>query len=76
MAQLGVCRTCGKTVSDEAPTCPHCGQPSPYTSAPAPASRAMDLARQGKKIEAIKLVREEMGIDLKGAKDIVDSWGK
>ena len=30
MATLGWCRVCGRTVSDEARACPHCGQPDPY----------------------------------------------
>lgn len=79
MAQLGVCRTCGKMVSSEAISCPHCGQPMPYTDGKVidssrPHSRAQDLLRQGRKIEAIKVVREETGLGLKEAKDLVESW--
>jgi ribosomal protein L7/L12 len=33
----------------------------------------INLIRQGKKIEAIRLYREETGTDLKQAKDFVDS---
>jgi ribosomal protein L7/L12 len=35
----------------------------------------LELARQGKKIEAIKVYREMTGTDLKTAKDFVDSLG-
>ncbi len=34
-----------------------------------------DLAFRGKKIEAIKVLREETGLSLKEAKDIVDRLG-
>ncbi|MHA3020060.1 ribosomal protein L7/L12 [Mycobacterium sp. BMJ-28] len=34
-----------------------------------------DLALQGKKIEAIKVLRSETGLSLKEAKDIVDRLG-
>ncbi|MBI3226877.1 MAG: ribosomal protein L7/L12 [Mycolicibacterium cosmeticum] len=34
-----------------------------------------DLAFQGKKIQAIKVLREETGLTLKEAKDIVDRLG-
>ena len=79
MAKLGVCKTCGKMVSNEAMSCPHCGQPMPYSDpkvidSTRSHSRALDLARQGRKIEAIKVVREETGLGLKEAKDLVDSW--
>lgn len=37
-------------------------------------SQARALAKAGRKIEAIKLVRERTGLDLKAAKDRVDSW--
>lgn len=78
MAKLGVCKTCKGMVSDEATYCPHCGQPWPYV---APSStedprlgEARQLARDGRKIEAIKVVREITGLGLKEAKDMVESW--
>jgi hypothetical protein len=70
---LGSCRTCGGKVSAEARTCPHCGQPFPFTD-------RFDGARlelnRGNKINAIKLVREITGWDLAEAKRLVDSWEK
>ncbi len=55
-------------------------QDSPEPSAPAPAQLPAELAatvrgllQRGDKIEAIKLVRERMQIDLKDAKELVDS---
>lgn len=81
MAQLGVCRTCGGMVSSEAISCPHCGQPMPYTEGKvidksSSHSQARELLKQGRKIEAIKVVREETGLGLKEAKDLVESWEK
>jgi len=38
--------------------------------------RALELVRAKRKIEAIKLVREEQGLGLKEAKDVVDAWEK
>ena len=35
----------------------------------------INLVRQGKKIEAIRIYREETGVGLKQAKDFVDSLG-
>ena len=37
-------------------------------------TEARTLARNGRKIEAIKLVREHTGLDLKSAKDYVERW--
>ena len=48
---------------------------------PAPAPTALDgdaearaLAAAGNKIHAIKVVREQSGMSLKAAKDLVESW--
>jgi hypothetical protein len=38
MAIIGQCKACGDRVSDQAATCPHCGQPHPYLPVPAPGS--------------------------------------
>jgi hypothetical protein len=35
MATIGLCKACRQVVSDEATTCVHCGQPSPYQAPPA-----------------------------------------
>lgn len=78
MAKLGVCKTCKGMVSDEATSCPHCGQPWPYVSAGGNDDprfvEARQLNKDGRKIEAIKLVREITGLGLKEAKDLVESW--
>ncbi|MBB3605135.1 large subunit ribosomal protein L7/L12 [Mycolicibacterium sp. BK556] len=55
------------------------GAPPAPTPAPAPAatgqvsSEVLQLARQGKKIQAIKVLREQTGLGLKESKDIVDA---
>ena len=48
---------------------------SPHSAAqlPAAGSDVKDLARAGKKIEAIKLYRAQTGLGLKEAKDAVDA---
>ncbi len=49
---------------------------SPAVEAPAPGSLEADvlaLMQGGKKIQAVKLCRERKGIDLKAAKDYVES---
>ena len=61
----------GDKVSREALTCPHCGQPFPF---PEGFDGARLELRRGNKINAIKLVREITGMNLKEAKDLVDSW--
>ena len=56
--------------------------PSAATDDPAPAPASIDdayaearaLAAAGNKIHAIKVVREQSGISLKAAKDLVESW--
>ena len=48
--------------------------PGAPASAPDPYAEARLLAASGKKINAIKLVREQTGMDLRDAKDLVDSW--
>jgi ribosomal protein L7/L12 len=72
MATLSACRTCGGKISTEARMCPHCGQPNPYESSLAGKVRLI-LRETNNKITAIKFVREQTGIDLKEAKDLVDS---
>lgn len=76
MATLTLCRCCKARISDEAATCPACGQPEPARGAPWEAwhAEARALTAAGKKINAIKLVREKTGLGLKEAKDLVESW--
>ena len=71
--QLTHCRCCNGLVSDQAKWCPHCGQPEPGPT-PTWEVEARNLVRQGKKINAIKMVRESTGMGLKEAKDLVESW--
>jgi hypothetical protein len=71
--KLVSCRCCNARVSDEARTCPACGQPDPGPR-PTWEAEARSLAARGNKIEAIKLMREMTGLGLKEAKDLVESW--
>lgn len=73
MPKLGPCRACKAQVSSEARSCPHCGQPLPFLDG---LEEAEGLFRAGDKMGAIKKVRKLAGLDLKGAKDLVDSWDK
>jgi ribosomal protein L7/L12 len=68
---LGHCRCCKAQVSSEARTCPHCGQPRPFADG---LVEARNELANGRKINAIKLVREATGLDLKEAMDLVESW--
>ncbi len=72
MPNLGWCICCGGRVSIEARTCPHCGQPDPYDGEGWMAE-VRNLVRQDKKIQAIKIVREYTKLDLKEAKEFVES---
>ena len=69
MVPLGFCKTCKKPVSQEAQSCPHCGQPEPYE--PVPDDVRLLLARK-QTIQAIKRVQELTGMDLKASKDFVE----
>ena len=56
--------------------CKHCGRDLKFGRAVIIKweTEARELLRTGKTIEAIKTVREGTGLDLKGAKDLVDGW--
>jgi len=71
MLKLGMCRCCSGKVSNEAKSCPHCGQPDPYSDIYEEKIQA--LLRRGEKIQAIKLIRDMTGCGLKEAKDYVDA---
>jgi len=73
MSTLGLCRYCSEKISTGATICPYCGQAAPYSSLPSfDDSEVRLLVKQGKKIQAIKLLREITGWGLKKAKDYVD----
>ena len=72
MIALGFCKACKGRVSQEAKSCPHCGQPEPYQ--PLPDDIRLLVAR-GNKIEAIKRLRELTGMDLKDSKDFINALG-
>jgi predicted amidophosphoribosyltransferase len=82
------CGKCGVTLRPEERFCGKCGYPAPenvkpqmhdeplpFRAAPndALAQAARTLLLQGRKIQAIKLVRERTGCGLKEAKDFVES---
>ncbi len=51
------------------------GAAAPVSAAPADQyAEARAAAAAGNKIEAIKIVREQSGLGLKAAKDLVESW--
>ena len=72
MIPLGFCKACKGKVSQEAKTCPQCGQPEPYQSIPGDVQL---LLTRGRKLEAIKRIRELTGMDLKASKEFVESVG-
>ena len=74
MPTLGPCRCCYGKVSSEAAVCPHCGQPHPAPLESEWMSAARSELFQGNKIKAIKIVRDNTGLGLKEAKDLVESW--
>ncbi|MEV4417473.1 hypothetical protein [Catellatospora sp. NPDC049609] len=52
---------------------PAAGQPAGPPAGPELMANARDLKRQGRLIEAVKLVRRHSGLTLREAKDVVDS---
>jgi hypothetical protein len=74
------CSACGATLTEGARFCAACGAavapaaPSPAGGAGTPLENDVrDLLRKGQKIEAIKLVREHTGFDLRQAKERVEA---
>ncbi len=71
--QLVHCRCCNGLVSDQAKSCPHCGQPEPGPTA-SWEFEAREPLRQGKKIDAVKVVRQHTGMGLAETTHLVESW--
>ena len=70
------CRHCGSMLDQPAALAAPVSQPATTMPASAPHDEFADvreLARQGKKIPAIKLLRENTGLGLKETKDFVDN---
>ena len=70
MVPLGLCKVCKGTVSQEAASCPRCGQPGPYQPLP---DQVRILLASGRTLEAIKKIRELTGMDLKASKAFIES---
>ncbi|MEY8339465.1 zinc-ribbon domain-containing protein [Lachnospiraceae bacterium 62-35] len=70
------CPECGREVSDKADKCIHCGYPlkvkSIINNQEYDLSYELELVLDGKNIEAIKSVREKIGLGLADGKSIID----
>jgi ribosomal protein L7/L12 len=78
---MSYCPFCQEPVSKSAGNCPHCGaflgeddhQKSPDYAAGSLTQRVFDLIRQHRKLEAIKLYKDETGAGLWEAKEAVEA---
>jgi ribosomal protein L7/L12 len=73
------CVFCNTSVAAGSPSCPKCGAALRFDDEPAreppglpQPDDLLSLAREGRKIEAIKLYREQTGAGLKEAKDAIE----
>jgi large subunit ribosomal protein L7/L12 len=71
--------TAALSVQQSPPSPADAPEPTPAPAADVPVdvdvyAEARALAADGKKIHAIKVVREQSGMSLKAAKDLVESW--
>ena len=70
------CPFCAAEMPDEADSCETCGSPSSSVGEQKTdplEERMFELLREGRKIEAIKVYREETGLDLWKSKEVVDA---
>ena len=82
------CGSCGQSNPGWRLVCDRCGAALPEARSPggSPASEGsvppeleaslLTLLQQGRKVDAIRAYREEMGVDLKGAKEAVEALQK
>ena len=70
MIPLGFCKTCKGKVSQEAKSCPACGQPEPWQPIP---DEVRLLVARGRTLEAIKKIRQLTGMDLKASKEFIEA---
>lgn len=66
-----MCKGCGHQLTSKNGICSFCGQQYDFSNELGSAKQTL---RSGRKIDAIEEVRVITGLDLKSAKDLVDSW--
>lgn len=86
---MAFCVHCGQPIRDDVQNCPSCGaaigeEPAEDNAREASSvamsldrgltPQVQQLAREGHKIQAIKVYRESTGASLKDAKDAIEEW--
>lgn len=71
MAKLLKCRCCSEKISDEAKYCPNCGQPEPHHN-----YKLINLIKNRRKLQAVKLYASENKCSLEEAKMFIDELAK